>query len=61
MSENVPTPPHLLLEAVGELAKAIAPHNNDRSQRQRIANALHVLVDHIVNQAALAAKGTGDE
>lgn len=44
--------PRELLEAIGELALAIAPHNHDRSQRQRIAEAMSVLIDHVLTIAA---------
>jgi ABC-type antimicrobial peptide transport system ATPase subunit len=37
-----------VFDAVGELALAIKPHHMDTDQRQRIAAALHVLVDHII-------------
>lgn len=44
--------PKELLDAIGELALAIKPHFLDNNQRDKIAKALHVLVDHII-----AAKG----
>jgi len=47
----MPTKPKALLEAVGELAMAIKPHNNDRRQRERIAEAMGVLIDHIIEYA----------
>ena len=40
--------PHELLDAIGELALAIAPHNMDTNQRLKIKRALTVLVDHIL-------------
>ena len=40
--------PKELLDAVGELAMAIKPHSMYVRQRKRIAEALHVLVDHII-------------
>lgn len=40
--------PKELLDAVGELALAIKPHHMDSTQRERIAKALHTLVDHII-------------
>ena len=40
--------PRELFDAVGELALAIAPHHMDFDQRRKIAAALHVLVDHII-------------
>jgi hypothetical protein len=40
--------PRELFDAVGDLALAIKPHNMDRNQREKVAAALHVLVDHII-------------
>ena len=40
--------PRELLDAIGELALAIVPHNMDRVQRTKIAAAMGVLVDHII-------------
>ena len=40
--------PRELFDAVGDLALAIAPHNMDRDQREKVKAALHVLVDHII-------------
>ena len=40
--------PRELFNAVGELALAIAPHHMDINQRRKIAAALHVLIDHII-------------
>jgi hypothetical protein len=40
--------PKELLEAVGELAMAIKPHYMDMNQRRRIAEAIGVLVEHII-------------
>jgi hypothetical protein len=40
-----------LLEAVGDLAMAIKPHFTEQFARERVAAALHVLVDHIVENA----------
>ena len=45
---NKPDNPAALFDAVGELTLAIAPHNLDRDRRERIKNALHVLIDHII-------------
>lgn len=47
-----PVKPKALLEAVGDLAVAISPHYMDRIQREKIAAAMHVLVDHIIAYAA---------
>lgn len=46
--------PRVLLEAIGELAMAIKPHFTDERRRQRISEALHVLVDHIIELATAA-------
>jgi len=51
--------PKELLDAIGELAVAIKPHNMDAEQRRRITRALHTLVDHIIATAALR-KGKSD-
>lgn len=40
--------PRELLKAIGELATAIAPHMTEGYKRERVAYALHVLVDHIL-------------
>lgn len=40
--------PREILDAIGELALAIAPHNMDINQRKRVAAAIGVLVDHII-------------
>jgi hypothetical protein len=37
-----------LLDAIGELALAIAPHSMDSRQRKRIAQAVITLVNHII-------------
>jgi len=47
-SEREQTKPSDLLDAIGELAMAIKPHFLDNNQREKIAKALHVLVDHII-------------
>jgi len=47
-SEREQTKPIELLDAIGELAMAIKPHFLDNNQREKIAKALHVLVDHII-------------
>lgn len=43
--------PKKLADAVLELASAICPHNMDRPQRDRIRDAINVLVDEILAQA----------
>lgn len=40
--------PKVLLDAVGELALAIKPHNMDGPQRRKIADAIGSLVEHII-------------
>jgi hypothetical protein len=46
--------PPALFDAIGELALAIKPHYMDANQRKRIAEAIGVLVDHILATAAVA-------
>lgn len=48
MIEEVQKKPRELLDAVGDLAMAIKPHFLDNNQREKIASALHVLIDHII-------------
>ena len=50
--------PREILEAIGELAEAIKPHNNDRNQRKRIAEAIELLIDHVIDFAR--ANGTAN-
>ena len=40
--------PREILDAIGELALAIAPHNMNIDQRKRISNAIGVLIDHVI-------------
>lgn len=47
--------PKDMLEAIGELAMAIKPHNSDSNQRRRIAEAIGVLVDAVLATAIIEA------
>lgn len=49
--------PKELADAVLELAAAICPHNLDAVQRARVREALTILVDEILAQAARARIG----
>ena len=40
-----------LVEALGDLAMAIKPHFTEQFARERVAAALHTLVDHIIEAA----------
>ena len=53
--------PRELLEAIGEFAVAVKPHHMDADQRERIRQALVVLIDHVIAHAALAAAAKGGE
>jgi hypothetical protein len=40
-----------IAEAILEVAAAIAPHNNDRRRREKIAEALSTLIDVAIAKA----------
>lgn len=56
LSDRVEAKPAALLDAIGELALAIKPHNMDHDQRQRIALAIGTLVTHVIDAADLRAR-----